>query len=209
VLGAWSSAKRELVRVVTPEECGDGSCRLTDEELLRGVARIEPAPFEALYERHGAVAFALAQRMLGSEAQAEDAVQEAFINLWRGAARYDPARGSVRSWLLWMVRTRSIDLLRSRAVHERRRIGLEADLAAREQTEAEYLRREQATAVRIALAALPPEQRHVLELAYYGGWTHAEIAEHFDIPLGTVKGRTRLGLEKLRWALAEMAHTAG
>ncbi len=186
--------------------------RLTDEELLRSVARIEPAAFEVLYQRHGPVAFALARRMLGSQAHAEDAVQEAFINLWRGATRYDPAKGSVRSWLLTMVRNRSIDLLRSLRIHERRRItivGLEERIAAGDETEAEFISREEATMVRSALAMLPPDQRRVLELAYYGGWTQAEIAEHFDMPLGTVKGRTRLGLDKLRWALAELAHATG
>lgn len=185
---------------------------MTDEELLRDVARIAPASFEVLYQRHGAAAFALASHMLGSRVHAEDAVQEAFINLWRGAARYDSARGSVRAWLLGMVRNRSIDMLRSREVHERRRIaivGLEDQIAAHEATETDFIRREQAVTVRSALATLPPDQRHVLELAYYGGWTQAEIAEHFDMPLGTVKARTRLGLEKLKWALAEIAQGAG
>lgn len=189
-----------------------GLARLTDEELLRSVARIEPAAFEVLYQRHGPGAFALARRMLGSQAHAEDAVQEAFVNLWRGAARFDPARGSVRSWLLTMVRNRSIDLLRSLRIHERHRItivGLEERIAAGDETEAELICREEATMVRSALAMLPPDQRHVLELAYYGGWTQTEIAEHFDMPLGTVKGRVRLGLAKLRSALDEIAPTAG
>ncbi len=179
---------------------------------MRGVACIEPAPFEVLYQRHGAAAFSLARRMLGSHAYAEEAVQEAFMNLWRGAARYDPARGSVRSWLLGMVRNRSIDSLRSLRVHERRRIalvGLEDRLAADEEIEMEFMRREEAIRVRGALGTLPDEQRQVLELAYFGGWTQPEIARHFDMPLGTVKGRTRLGLEKLRWALLEIAHAEG
>lgn len=190
---------------------GPDLARLTDEELVRGVARIEPAPFEELYERHGAVAFGLARRMLRTQERAEDAVQEAYISLWRGAARYDPAGGSVRSWLLGMVRNRSIDILRRLGVDERRRIaiGFEDRIAAGEQLETDLIRREEATRVRSALATLPPDQRRALELAYYGGWTQTEIAEHFDIPLGTVKSRTRLGLEKLRSALAETAHPAG
>ncbi len=194
---------------------GDPGCdlaRLTDEELVRRVARIEPAPFEVLYERHGAAAFGLARRMLGSQGLAEDAVQEGYISLWRGAARYDSAIGSVRSWLLSMVRNRSIDMLRRLGVDERRRIamvGLEDRIAAGEESETDLIRREDATRVRSALAALPPDQRRVLELAYYGGWTQTEIAEHFDISLGTVKGRTRLGLEKLRSALDEVAHAPG
>ena len=198
--------------LVTSGDPGQEWGRLTDEDLLREVSRIQPAPFEVLYQRHGAAAFALALRMLGSPAHAEDVVQDAFINLWRGAARYDSARGSVRSWLLGMVRNRSIDMLRSRGVHERRRIamaGLEEQLAARQETEAEFIRHELATTVRSALAKLPPDQRHVLELAYFGGWTQTEIAAHFDMPLGTVKGRMRLGLQKLRWALAEIGKAAG
>jgi len=193
-------------------DLGPDLARLTDEELVRGVARIEPAPFEALYERHGAAAFGLARRMLGSPGLAEDAVQEAYISLWRAAARYDPARGSVRSWLLGMVRNRSIDMLRRLGVDERRRIamvGFEDRVAAGEESDTDVIRREDATRVRSALATLPPDQRRVLELAFYGGFTHTEIAEHFDMPLGTVKGRARLGLEKLRSALNEVAHPAG
>ncbi len=185
--------------------------RLTDEELLAGIARLEPEPFETLYERHGAAAFALARHMLGSNGPPEDAVQEAFLNLWRSAARYDCARGSVRSWLLCMVRHRSIDILRKLRLQERHRIavaGLEERIASGEDSGADLIGREQASLVRSALAGLPPEQKRVLELAYFGGWSHTEIAEHCDLPLGTVKGRTRLGLEKLRWTLAELARTA-
>ncbi len=183
----------------------------SDEELLSGVARLEPDPFEVLYERHAPTAFALARHMLGSDTLAEDAVQEAFLNLWRSAARYEPGRGSVRAWLLCMVRHRSIDILRKFSVQERRRIalsGLEKHIATGEDSGADFIRREEAAIVRSALASLPPDQRRVLELAYYGGWTHTEIAEHFDLPLGTVKGRMRLGLEKLRWTLAELADAA-
>ncbi len=193
-------------------EPGRDLARLTDEELVRGVARIEPAPFEVLYERHGAAAFGLARRMLGSQGLAEDAVQEGYISLWRGAARYDPARGSVRAWLLGMVRNRSIDMLRRLGVDERRRIamaGFEDRIAAGEEAETDLIRREEATRVRSALTTLSPDQRRVLELAYYGGWTQTEIAEHFNMPLGTVKGRARLGLAKLRSALDETAHPAG
>ncbi|MEJ7785999.1 MAG: sigma-70 family RNA polymerase sigma factor [Solirubrobacteraceae bacterium] len=196
---------------MTPGDCG-WKLRLTDEELLTGVARLEPEPFETLYERHGPAAFALAQHMLGSNGPAEDAVQEAFLNLWRSAARYDCARGSVRSWLLCMVRHRSIDILRRLKLQERHRIaiaGLEDRIASGEETAANVICREEASMVRNALASLPSEQRRVLELAYYGGWTHTEIAEHFDMPLGTVKGRARLGLEKLRWTLAELARSTG
>jgi len=192
------------VYLVTPADPGHDLPRRTDEELVQAVARIEPAPFEVLYQRHGAAAYSLARYMLGSHGHAEDVVQEAFMNLWRGAARYDPARGSVRSWLLGMVRNRSIDMLRSLTAHERRRIsivGLEDRIAADEEIERECIRRAEANRVRSALRTLPPDQRQVLWLTYFGGWTQTEIAKHFDMPLGTVKGRARLGLEKLRWSL--------
>lgn len=197
---------------MTSGDAGYDLARLTDEELVRGVARIESGAFDVLYRRHGAAVFALARRMLGSQLRAEDAVQEAFLGLWRSAARYDPARGSVRTWLLGMVRNRSIDALRSLGVHERRRIemeGFEGRIEAHDQTEKDFIRDEQATGVRSALATLPPDQRRVLELAYFGGWSQTEIAEHLDLPLGTVKGRTRLGLVKLRSALDEIVRAAG
>lgn len=150
--------------------------------------------------------------MLGSHELAEDAVQEAYIGLWRAAARYDSARGPVRSWLLGIVRNRSIDILRRVGVDERRLItiaGFEDRFAESEESETDLIRREEAARVQTALATLPPDQRRVLELAYYGGWTQAEIAEQFDMPLGTVKSRVRLGLEKLRSALDEVAPAAG
>ncbi|MCA1671032.1 MAG: sigma-70 family RNA polymerase sigma factor [Actinobacteria bacterium] len=192
---------------MTSGDAGPDLARLTDEELVRGIARVEPAAFDVLYRRHGAAAFALARRMLGSQARAEDAVQEAFISLWRTARRYDSARGSVRSWLLGIVRNRSIDVLRGLDVHQRRRIEMEnfeGRVAAPHETEADVVRREQARRVQSALATLPRDQRRVLELAYFGGWTQTEIAEHLELPLGTVKSRTRLGLKKLRCGLDEI-----
>lgn len=193
---------------------GDGGHDLdrpSDEELVRGVARAEPAAFDALYRRHGAAAFALARRMLGSQSRAEDAVQEAFIGLWRTAPGYDPARGSVRNWLLGIVRNRSIDALRRLDVHQRRRIDsefFEDRVATPDQTAERVVGRERARRVKSALRMLPPDQRRVLELAYFGGWTQTEIAEHLDLPLGTVKSRTRLALTKLRCALDEIVHGA-
>ena len=187
-----------------------GLGRLSDEELVRRAARIDPAAFAELYDRHSVTAFSLARRMVGAS-RAEDAVQEAFLSAWRGVKRYNPGSGAVRPWLMGIVRNRCIDELRRRDVHERRRAEVEdfeERFAAPESTDGQVLRAEQAMTVRKALEMLPDEQRHVLELAYFDGWTQAEIAERLDLPLGTVKGRTRLALEKLRSAL-EPSHAPG
>jgi len=188
-----------------------GLGRPSDEELVRRTARIDPTAFAELYDRHSVAAFSLARRMLGA-GRAEDAVQEAFLSVWRGAKAYDPGRGAVRPWLMGIVRLRSIDELRRVGRHDRRRAGaqgLEERFAAPDSTEGQALLAEQSTSVRTALATLPEDQRHVLELAYFGGWTQTEIAERLDLPLGTVKGRARLALEKLRFALDPSAHAPG
>ena len=132
--------------------------------------------------------------------------QEAFLSMWRSGARYDRARGSVRTWVLGIVHHRAIDVLRRATVHDRRRAGdegIEERFEAREWTDAEAARREEAGAVRSALATLPPDQVQVLELAYFGGFTHTEIADLLGAPVGTVKGRMRLGLKKMRAQLGE------
>jgi len=168
------------------------------------VCRGNASAFEVIYERHSQAAFSLAYRMAGSRGVAEDVVQEAFLNIWRSGARYERARGSVRTWLLGIVHHRAIDALRRSFVHERRRAsdeGLEEQLETGERTDIEAARHEEATTVRAALNHLPTEQSQVIELAYFGGFTHTEIASMLDTPVGTVKGRMRLGLEKMRHAL--------
>jgi RNA polymerase sigma-70 factor (ECF subfamily) len=181
--------------------------RLADEELMPLIGDKDPEAFAVLYDRHGGVAFSLAYRIVGERAAAEDVTQEAFISVWRSGARYDRARGSVRSWMLGIVRNRAIDLLRSKAG---RAPNLDFDddsvlkqRPAEELTEDEALRRESANELRGALGELPGEQSKVIELAYFGGFSHSEIAEMLNVPLGTVKGRMRLGLEKIRSELAE------
>ena len=181
---------------------------LADEEVMHLVQRGDPRAFELLYDRHGGAAFSLAYRMVGRQAQAEDVVQEAFLSIWRSRLRYDQTRGSVRNWILGIVHNRAIDGLRRNSVHERRRATLEVveeRFEARERTEVEVARREEARNVRGALETLPAEQRRALELAYFGGFTHTQIAEMLHEPVGTVKGRMRLGLEKMRRQLAEGA----
>ena len=178
---------------------------LADEELMSLVAKGEARAFETIYERHCGAAFSLAYRMCGSRALAEDVAQEAFLSIWRAGGRYDRARGSVRTWVLGIVHNRAIDALRRTVVHERRRAsdeGIEERFEARERTEVEAARREEAETIRGMLDALPAEQSRVIELAYFGGFTHSEIAEMLGAPIGTVKGRMRLGLEKLREQLA-------
>ncbi len=177
---------------------------LADEDLMQYVRKADPDAFGVLYDRHSGVAFSLAYRIVGSRAAAEDVVQEAFLSIWRSGARYDRARGSVRTWVLGIVHNRAIDGLRRATVHDKRRAsdeGLAERLESGVRTDVEAARREESASVREALGALPPEQTQVIELAYFGGFTHTEIAEMLDTPVGTVKGRMRLGLGKLRHRL--------
>ena len=165
-----------------------------------------PRAFELLYDRHGGAAFSLAYRMVGNRAIAEDISQEAFLSIWRSRLRYQPERGSVRTWVLGVVHHRAIDALRRNLVHDRRRVegeGLAERQEAPELTDVEAARREEARNVRTALDTLPEEQCKVIELAYFGGFSHSQIAEMLEMPIGTVKGRMRLGLEKLHNQLAE------
>src|SRR5215217_1686942 len=159
-----------------------------------------PRAFELLYDRHGGAAFSLAYRMVGDRVMAEDISQEAFLSIWRSRMRYDASLG--------IVHNRTIDALRRGSVHERRREqfeGVEERHEARERTDVEAARREEARSVRTALDTLPAEQRRTIELAYFGGFSHSQIAELLDEPIGTIKGRMRLGLDKLRDQLADFA----
>src|SRR4051812_10593795 len=172
---------------------------------MRLVSGGDPRAFETFSDRHGSAAFSLAYRMTGNRTAAEDAVQEALLSIWRSRARYEPERGSVRTWILGIVHHRTIDSLRRNLVHDRRRTtaeGIEERQEAPERTDAEAVRRDEARSVRRALDTLPGDQNQVIELAYFGGFTHSQIAEMLGMPIGTVKGRMRLGLDKLRRQLA-------
>ena len=161
----------------------------------------DASAFAIVYERHATAAFSLSYRMVGKRAIAEEVVQEAFLSLWRSGARYDRTRGSVRSWVLGIVHNRAIDALRRGLVHDRGRVsdeGIEERLEAPERTDLEVGRMDEAREIRAALEELPAEQARVIELAYYGGFTHTEIAAMLDTPVGTIKGRMRLGLQKMR-----------
>jgi RNA polymerase sigma-70 factor (ECF subfamily) len=183
-----------------------GLRELADEDLMQLVRQGQAAAFEVVYERHCSAAFSLAYRMCGKRSIAEEVVQEAFLSLWRSGARYDRTRGSVRTWTLGIVHNRAIDALRRGIVHDRRRAsdeGIEERFEAPENTELEVARRDESREIRAALSELPREQSQVIELAYFGGFTHTEIAAMLNAPIGTVKGRMRLGLAKMRLSLGD------
>jgi RNA polymerase sigma factor (sigma-70 family) len=173
----------------------------SDEALVALVERSDDDAFAELYDRFGGVAFALARRMLRDETLAEDAVQDAFLTIWRTAGRFVPERSKAATWVLTIVHHRAVDLVRR---EERRRgepleTGVEAGAASTE--EAVWLRLERER-VQQALQGLPDQQREAIELAYYGGFTQSELADRLGEPLGTIKSRMFAGLSRLRELLA-------
>lgn len=169
------------------------------------VAGGDARAFEVVYERHSTAVFSLAYRISGVPAAAEEIAQDAFLAVWRSGGRYDRTRGSVRTWLLGVVHNRAIDSLRRTTVHQRHQTSDEQAaerLEAPERTDVEVARRDEARSMRALLDELPGEQRRVIELAYFGGFTHEQIAQMLELPLGTVKGRMRLALEKMRANIA-------
>ena len=179
---------------------------LADEELMELVRGGEVQAFEVIFDRHSVAAFSLAYRMCGRRSAAEDIVQDAFLSLWRSTSGYDPGRGSVRSWVLSVVHNRAIDAFRRQSSRDSRDVpdeGIAERLPAPDATDLEVERLDDARQVRAALDELPPDQRQVIELAYFGGFTHAQIAEMLELPPGTVKGSMRLGLTKMRYVLGE------
>jgi RNA polymerase sigma-70 factor (ECF subfamily) len=167
------------------------------------VAGADASAFAVVLERHGDAAFSLAYRMCGTRALAEDVTQEAFLTAWRKAGRYEAARGSLRTWILTIVHNRAVDMLRGSARHTSKLAGSEdgseyLEVASPERTDAEAIGNVAADAVRDGLDMLPETQRQTIELAYYGGFTQSEIAAMLEQPLGTIKGRMRIGLHKLR-----------
>ncbi len=186
------------------------STSATDAELLKRLALGEGRSLGELYDRHSATAYSLARAIVHDAADAEEVVAEAFAQMWRTAASFDPDRGSVVAWVTTIVRTRALDLIR--AQRRRARVLDDAVLTANDEAIAgaaaggdtpdrEVERAETRALVRRSLADLPAPQRRVLELAYFGGMSQSEIAELLKEPLGTVKTRMRAGLEKLRTAL--------
>jgi len=179
-----------------------------DEALLAAIGSGDVDALGLLYDRYNRLAIAVAYRVLGDHTAAEDTVQDAFLSVWRRVDSFDPQRGSARGWLLTIVRNAAVDRRRGRHARARQDATLD-DVTFRlasdgEETFAAVAASVEATRVRDALALLPSEQREAIELAYFGGLTQQEIAERTGAALGTVKGRMRLGLHKLRAALADM-----
>jgi RNA polymerase sigma-70 factor (ECF subfamily) len=173
---------------------------LADEDLISLVEAADAEAFATLYDRHSRAAFSLAYRMMGERQASEDLTQDAFLKVWRGASSYRADRGSVRTWILSIVHNRGIDQIRSQASRRRTQERVEASAPRSQPSEAfaEAWRNSQRDQVREALNTLPSEQLKILELAYFSGYTHVEISDLLDLPLGTVKGRMRLGLKKIR-----------
>jgi RNA polymerase sigma-70 factor, ECF subfamily len=173
---------------------------LADEDLISLVEAADAEAFATLYDRHSRAAFSLAYRMMRERQASEDLTQDAFLKVWRSAKSYRAERGSVRTWILSIVHNRGIDQIRSQASRRRTQDKIEASAPRSQPSEAfaETLRNSQRDQVREALDTLPPEQLKILELAYFSGYTHVEISDLLRLPLGTVKGRMRLGLKKIR-----------
>jgi RNA polymerase sigma factor (sigma-70 family) len=182
---------------------------ISDEALLNAIAGGAVWAMEPLYQRYSRILYSLAYRMVSDHQVAEDLLQEAFLAIWRRASSYTPQAGAAYSWLVSIVHHRAIDYLRSA---HRRSVMKEATWEEAEVDESttvldvwdDVWKSVQSVQVRTALMKLPPEQRVVIELAYFQGWTHSEIAEGIQIPLGTVKARMRLGLKHLKRILEQM-----
>lgn len=193
---------------MTPETTDVACTALSDEDLMRRVQADDTQAFEDLYDRHSARAFGFASKLCDTPERAEEAVQDAFLCLWRTRARYDSARGRVQTWLLALVRNRSIDIHRRNHRHDQARAAethLDLLPSGGDRVEHRAVARNEAETIRAALAQLPAVQLEVIVLAYFGGLTHTEIAARLDLPLGTVKGRMRAALGSARNELGRAA----
>ncbi len=178
--------------------------RRPDASLMLLLGQGHTEALEVLYRRHGGIATTFACRIVGDFATAEEVVQDAFVTLWRESPSYEPERGSVRSWVMGIVHHRAIDMLRRKARIERKGAlveDLHDRLACCEGPELEVARRDEARTTWAELHVLPESQRQVIELAFLGELTCKEVARLLELPLGTVKGRMRLGLAKMRRSL--------
>jgi RNA polymerase sigma-70 factor, ECF subfamily len=171
--------------------------RQTDEQILEAVGRGDDDALGVLYDRFGRVAFGLAYRILRDQSLAEDAVQEAFLAVWRSADAYKRERAKPSTWILTVVHRRAVDLVR----REERRRGEPLEAAPEptsQPADEDASLRDRRVAVQAALSELPGDQRQALELAYYGGLTQSQLAERLGVPLGTIKSRMFAGLGRLR-----------
>jgi len=175
---------------------------LGDEELMLRVQADDSDAFGALFDRFAARALGVAYAVARDRTRAEDIVQEAFLSIWRSRATFRPQLGSVSSWVMGIVRHRAVDSVRSNGRHDSRRADderIEEHSQAPGSVEQAAGERDEASRLRDTLTRLPAAQREVIALAYYGELSTTEIATHLSLPLGTIKGRMRLGLEKLRF----------
>lgn len=197
------------MRPLTPPAALAG---LSDEALIAMLADERVEALSVLYTRHAPSALALAQRITGDRSTAQDVVQVALISLWRWAGRYRPERGSGRGWIHALVRHGAIDAVRRKGHRERAFLAGDAPFLtlvdASDEPSVAVIRDESAQTARAALRRLPVKQREALELAYFGGYSNAEIAALIGVPLGTVKGRMRLGLARLRDIIGEPSAAA-
>ena len=208
---SWGASLQNALRPATTQEASAKvpvKSEPTDEQLISGICKGEESAIEVLYERYHRYAYALAYRMLRDPVASEDIVQDAFLSIWRKASSYQPQNGSVQSWLQAIVRNRAIDKIRASTHRDYQWIPLQADNEQDPPSELpgvweQAWQGEQHRIIREVMEQIPSEQRMVIELAYFGGLTHAEISEQYHIPLGTVKGRMRLGLQKMKALLAE------
>ncbi len=198
----WPSVADPHLPSVLPAAAAD------DARLVARAAQGDASALAALYDRHGRAAYALARALVGGASDAEDVVASAFAQLWQTASRYDAARGSVAAWITTMTRSRALDLLRAQRrrsrLHERAAAdgdGFAVSLGDVGAPDADAERAEVARAVRASLATLPQAQRRAIELAFFGGMSHTDVAQALGQPLGTVKTRIRSGMLKLREAL--------
>jgi RNA polymerase sigma-70 factor (ECF subfamily) len=177
-----------------------GSGDVDDTSLLRALQQGDQDAVATLYDRYAGAAYGLAMRVTANAATAEDVVQEAFVSLWKQAPRFHPERGQVRSWLLTIVHHKAVDAVRRRAGRPERALpeGAEEFIEASGRPDELAEMALDAEAVREAVRQVPDDQRRVIEMAYFAGMTHVEIAEQTGVPLGTVKSRLRIGLEKMR-----------
>jgi RNA polymerase sigma-70 factor (ECF subfamily) len=178
---------------------------LSDEALVALLARGDEGALAELYDRFGAVAFGLALRVVRDAALAEDAVQEAFLTVWRTASRFVAERGKARTWILTLVHRRAVDVVRREQTRRTDPLKEQPESGGRTAEEEAWLRLER-TRVQEALKRLPDQQREAIELAYYGGFTQSELADRLGEPLGTVKSRMFTGLSRLRELLEETGH---
>jgi RNA polymerase sigma-70 factor (ECF subfamily) len=193
-----------------PRGNAEASAASEDFRLLKRIAHGDQQAVATLYKQRGTLLYSLLLRMLGDDMEAQEVMQDTFLQIWRRAATYDPARSAPLSWMILIARGLAVDRLRARGRRQVNRAAFEAEVAALEvevgHRPQQLERDELATVCAAALHRLPEVQAHALQLAFLRGWTHEEIAQAQNEPLGTIKARIRRGLQALRQTLKEYHH---